>query len=349
MAAKLEKGELLEECLRHFFLFFGHFAARSIKVYIGNDDVTDVDVWLYTKGAGLQRTRVLVDAKNKGRPQAMERIVWITGAQKVFGAESTIVASTDTRKEARKFAEDNGVKFFDGFFCKKIMSRFSDFSERMVEEEFWALIGENTLSKLDGDWAGSLRKAKSLLVTDLGYGAINHWLSDCHFFAEKAVLRTAHSQTAVRCFYLLLSYLCIGLDYAMRDCAFEENEDKKPIVANGLKYGAGGYSSFNDKLQLAVDLVRASLPDSSHIERAIKATVAGSLTSAREDIISEYVTRSDVQKSLFSLAREFEMAAMRRNFTAPSALPTPLQSFIGCILDATGLGRVAFFGADFDA
>lgn len=60
--------------------------------------MTDVNVWLYLRPSPLGREHIMVDAKDRGKPKAMERILWAKGLQSVLGVKaSAIVATTDKR------------------------------------------------------------------------------------------------------------------------------------------------------------------------------------------------------------------------------------------------------------
>jgi hypothetical protein len=341
---KLDKGATLEEALRRYFIEMGYFTIRGVKVFVGDEDVTDIDLWLYMRGSGIHRQRILVDAKYKRCPQAMERLVWVVGAQRVFGAEGTIVATTDNRDDVRSFAKKYGVLIFNGHFLQRITGKYGEPDSRLNEEDFLTYIARIPLVKLDGDWGGTIRRAKSLLVTDLGFGAINHWIEMARLFADKAMIRANYSVVAMRCFYLILAFICIGFDYVMREIAFEEPDEKRAALAAGLRYGPLGKTEFDKTLELAIGLVRAAVVEPKPIEHAIRSKVLEGLYSRREQIISEYICRSEIQQSLFTLGCDFERLAMLRQPVSPSDLAPPLLAFVGCMLDAFQIARVEFFG-----
>jgi len=87
MNQTLKKGEATEEILREYFLKLGYFVVRSIPYKYNQFDVTDVDIWLYSRPSPLTRERTNVDVKRKKTPQALERIFWAKGLQQVLSLE----------------------------------------------------------------------------------------------------------------------------------------------------------------------------------------------------------------------------------------------------------------------
>ena len=80
------RGPALEEALKAYFWQAGYFVVRGVPYRIDDDDVTDIDLWLYERPAALTRRRLIVDAKNKQRPKASERIVWSKGLQNALAS-----------------------------------------------------------------------------------------------------------------------------------------------------------------------------------------------------------------------------------------------------------------------
>ena len=61
----LFKGEMMEELLRNYFLNLGYFVVRGIKYRYNENDITDVDLFLYGRISSLSREKINVDVKNK--------------------------------------------------------------------------------------------------------------------------------------------------------------------------------------------------------------------------------------------------------------------------------------------
>lgn len=62
---KLSKGARMEEALRAYFSDLGYFVVRSVPFKYEGFDVTDIDLWLYTRTSSVARHRAIVDIKNK--------------------------------------------------------------------------------------------------------------------------------------------------------------------------------------------------------------------------------------------------------------------------------------------
>ena len=73
------KGAVLEEVLRAYFLRAGFFAIRGVTFRFADEDLTDVDLWLYERPTGTSRRVQICDIKYKQRPKAVERIFWTSG------------------------------------------------------------------------------------------------------------------------------------------------------------------------------------------------------------------------------------------------------------------------------
>ena len=132
MATTKTKGPHMEEVLRSYFLDLGYFVVRGPQFRYQGFDITDVDLWLYMRPSPLTRERIIVDAKQRRTPQAIERIFWAKGLQLALGLEGCIVATTDKRAAVREFGRQNGVSVLDGTF-------FARLSAAMVDL-FWGLL-----------------------------------------------------------------------------------------------------------------------------------------------------------------------------------------------------------------
>lgn len=61
----LTKGPRMEELLRSYFLKTGYYVVRGVPFIYEGFDVTDIDLWLYSRTSSVSREVALVDAKNK--------------------------------------------------------------------------------------------------------------------------------------------------------------------------------------------------------------------------------------------------------------------------------------------
>jgi hypothetical protein len=92
-----QKGPALEELLKAYFWRAGYFVVRGVPYRLEDEDVTDIDLWLYERPGASTRRRLIVDIKNKRSPKVSERIIWTRGLQMALGVDNAIVATTDRR------------------------------------------------------------------------------------------------------------------------------------------------------------------------------------------------------------------------------------------------------------
>lgn len=139
------KGPELEEALKAYFWRAGYFVVRGVPYRVGDDDVTDIDLWLYERPAALTRRRLIVDAKNKQRPKASERIIWCRGLQDALNVDGVIVATTDQRESARRLAQTVGVTLLDGDAVSKLLQSEKLHQEtQLFSNELDALVKKST-------------------------------------------------------------------------------------------------------------------------------------------------------------------------------------------------------------
>lgn len=91
--------------MRNYFLKAGCYVVRGVPFVYEGFDVTDIDLWLYSRASSVSREITLVDSKNKKTPQAIERIFWVQGLCIATKATNAIVATTDNAKKLKILAE----------------------------------------------------------------------------------------------------------------------------------------------------------------------------------------------------------------------------------------------------
>jgi hypothetical protein len=331
------KGATAEEALRAYFLESGYFVVRGIKVRHGKLDVTDIDAWLYARASALHRVRTNVDAKNKGTPKAMERILWARGVQEILSLDHAIVATTDSRPIVEEFGAIHGVQVLGGAFLGQLIQRYNATEvARITEEEFWLLVAGDGLDRLQGGWFERLETSKSRLLDRLDFSSCNAWLEDARHFID-ALGAGRRGDVACRCAYLVLSFFFLGLDFRLAPLAFEPAERRRQALLDGFEYGEGG----RDRLRATTDLVRRFRPD---VARELTANLPQEPTP-RAAILTEYFGKADTYRTLFALALQFEAMAFGASVVHPGKLPLNLMGPFGVILDALQLDRRQFLDA----
>ncbi|AMO54947.1 hypothetical protein [Endozoicomonas montiporae] len=98
----------------------------------------------------------------------------------------------------------------------------------------------------------------------------------------------------------------------------------------------------NKALSLSLGLVDQFATDGSSISAQIKSKVNHEFASLPTKILGEYFSKSDVSRTLFSVAKDLEVSAMSRVFNSYSDSSSELKSFIGCLLDYWSIDRLDF-------
>ncbi len=338
----LPKGPRMEELLRSYFLKTGYYVVRGVPFVYEGFDVTDIDLWLYSRTSSVSREVALVDAKNKKTPQAIERIFWVQGLRVATKATNAIVATTEKRQEVKDFGRELGVLVLDGAFLGKLAKSEDPNTARLSDEEFFARINDYSLSKLDGDWRGRIILSKSLLAKSLSFDSCNEWLGQGRFFAEQSMTKGASRETALRCLYLVCSFIVIAIDYSMKELSFLEQPERSELIKDGFTYGSRGSSGLKKVLNVAMGLVEEHATDGPTISRQVRHSVEKQLAQLNTAILGDYFSKNDVARTLFGAAKEFEQLAMTREFKSHSSASIELRSALFCLLDYWGLDRVRF-------
>lgn len=338
----INKGHIMEERLRNYFLKAGYYVIRGVPFIYEGFDITDIDLWLYGRASSVSREITIVDIKNKKTPQAIERIFWVQGLKKATKATNAIVATTDKRQEVKDFGRDLDVLVLDGIFLAKIAKVDDYLPERLQEEDFIAYIKSYSLNKIDGDWLGRVHKCKSLLSANLSFDNCNNWLLHGRFFAEQVIIKPTQKEVALRCLYLICSFVAIAIDFLLKDLSFLEQEDRKSLIKNGFTYGSKGILGITKVIDTAIGLVEQYIHDGNHISNQIRSKFYNQAELIPTDILGEYFSKIDVSKNLFSIAKELEYLSMKKEFSSHLLASIETKSFIFCLLDYWEIDRVKF-------
>lgn len=338
----LPKGSKMEELLRSYFLKSGYYAVRGVPFVYEGFDVTDIDLWLYGRTSSVSREVALVDAKNKKTPQAIERIFWVQGLRIATQATNAIVATTEKRQEVKDFGRNLGVLVLDGNFIGRLAHSDDPNATRLSDEEFFARINEYSLSKLDGDWRGRIVLSKSLLAKSLSFDSCNEWLGQGKFFAEQSITKGIQRETALRCLYLVCSFVAVAVDYSMKELSFHEQSERSALIKDGFTYGSRGSLGLKKVLNVAMGLVEEHANDGPAISRQVRTSVEKQLAQLNTAILGDFFSKNEVARTLFTVAKEFEQLAMARDFTSHEAASVELRSVLFCLLDYWGINRVMF-------
>ncbi|GGP78947.1 hypothetical protein [Shewanella ulleungensis] len=335
---ELKKGEKAEERLRSYFLNLGYFVVRSVNASFQGFEVTDVDLFLYSRTSPISRERTNVDVKMKQRPQALERIFWTKGLQDVLGLEKCIVATTDKRSHVGDFGAKNSVLVLDGNFMQKLDSaeRFS--TNRLDEEEFTSLLANATLGELGCDWKKEFEKVKANLITKLDFEGLNELLNRIKYFMNECCSGNG-SEACYRALYSSISYFLITLDYSLKDVSYKEHRERVLIISDGIRFGEKGKIKSEEIVAMSSALMASFMNRDDYDVNAIKNEVYAQFMAIPADDLAEYLGSTKIMQRLLPMAIEFEGLAYNREFCSPIYASTEIQSIIGLLCDFNSLDR----------
>jgi len=329
---KLLKGEYMEEKLKRFFLKNGFFVVRGLKFAFDGFEVTDIDLWLYSRPSFMSRERTIVDIKNKKTPQAIERIFWTKGLKEVLKVDECIVATTERRNTVRNFGRMNGVTVLDGGFLKKL----PDLDEsRLSEEHFTHMLKMSETQESLNDYSKRYERMKRILLGNLDFGAFNSLLQESRYFYIQILTNPIQRIDACRLLYCSLSFMLIVLDFVMKDLSNLDDGERKARLQDGFKYGSSGRAGIEKTLDLAIKL--------SNQPASKKQEFLAIYEELPTELLKEYFGKFDNTNRLFRQAVLFENAGFSSTFVNPLNIDTDVRSIISLFLDFHNINRRHFF------
>jgi hypothetical protein len=238
----VKKGAELEELVRAYFARQGFFALRAVSLRFDDEEVTDIDVWLYGRQSATVRTRGLVDVKNKRSPKAFERVLWTRWMQLALGCDRAIVATTENDPKVAQFAQQQKVALLTKTFLERL-ERGLQLGDRLSTEEFAQNIRSYEAHKQDGDWLAVLEAAKSAVISAEGFPAFNKCMTGFQFFGGRIDTRVQHREQGLRCALETAALACIALDAALERVVFADQPERYNTIMAGVTFGDSGEDS----------------------------------------------------------------------------------------------------------
>lgn len=327
------KGELMEELIRNYFINSGYYVVRGVKYRYENNDITDVDLYLYGRSSSITRQRINVDIKNKKSPQAFERILWANGLRELLGFDSCIVATTDQRPVVNKFAQLHKTLILDGAFLAKMRS--NSYPNRLSEEELTIRFSKYKSFKTFGnkDWRYIFEESKSRLLSEQDFSGFNSALININYFIDKIITDPQKIEDSTRMVYLIISHLLITIDFILKDVAFLDAAEKEKKLSDGFKFGNLGKEGVDKIISIAIKI--SGTKSANYFLK--------SLESSSIDILKDFFSKNENSKNLFNWARQFENIGYTREFINPENLEPSLKGFISLLLDYFVIERKKFF------
>jgi len=328
----LYKGEAMEEKLRLYFLNNGYFVARSVKYFFEDNEITDIDLFLYGRSSSLSRERINVDIKNKKNPKAFERILWTKGLQQLLGFDKCAVATTDKRETIRRYGLKNNTIILDGNFLQKLSYNTE---QRLNEEDILDAFSHLKSYKVyrNQTWKYIYEKSKSRILNELDYSGFNSSLLSLEYFLLKCFDKQK-IETAYRATLIFLSHSLLILDYVMKDIAFLEPQLREETLSNGFRYGNLGREGVNRTIDMAVQMTNSTI-SANEIKK--------SLETNKTDIFKEYFSKVENIKSVFKWSVELESLGFQKKLLNPNNLPPELKGTLAIFLDYFEIKRKDYF------
>jgi hypothetical protein len=337
------KGDMAEEALAEYFRLAGFFAVRGIPFRHEGADLTDLDVWLYERGAGMSRRRFIVDSKNKKTPKVAERIFWTSGLRDALELDGAYVASTSPREETRKLARRVNVTLIDiTALTRPVGSDGPSSTARLAKEEI-----DRALAQIDKEHEGKLWRTHrddlvASVIMGFGGGTANVALRSIKFFIEQAqstVDGSSMHEVARRMFYFALSFAAISLDYVAAKNAFQPTEQRKSDIEDVLRFGTDPQET-KRRLALSLQLLRNYLHNGGGIANQLRSRIDDETKAMPVDIVADVVVKMAGKGQLFEAARVLERAAHERNVPGLTELSVDARSFAGAVFDYLGFDRM---------
>jgi hypothetical protein len=334
------KGLVAEEALRRHFLSAGYYVLRSVPVQIADVVISDLDLWLYQRSSVITRERANVDVKHKRSPQVLERIVWARGLQEVLGLERAMVVTTDKRPESREFGNKSGVLVFDGNFLGQVLSHYSEVGDRITEEELLQKLDVTSVLERDINLRAFYDEHKRSSISAFNFNGTNKLLDAIGFLLNEHVACDGKCEAATRLIFFFSSLCLLTIDFSIHHLAFDEPTVTANALNEGLRYGAAGKRRADEVLQTALSLI-ASRPNKGLFEdeTAVARELSDQLGAIPSQPLSEYVSRPDVARRLFTIAKMFESAAFSRTLPRLQDLPGEAKGLLGLLVDFHGIDR----------
>lgn len=326
------KGELMEEKLRQYFLDNGYYVARGVKYKYDDLDITDIDLFLYSKVSSLSRERINVDIKNKKTPKAFERIIWTKGLQNLLLFDNCVVATSEKRDSIRQYGKKHNVLILDGDFLQRLNYKVEN---RMSEDVFLKNLSQiKSLNVFKNQtWNNLYEDSKSRLLNELDFSGFNKSLITVKYFIEKCFNPQKREQ-ATRVLYATLSHSLVILDYVLRDIMFLELNLRKETLSDGFKFGNLGREGVNRTIDMAIKITNSKIPAN---------IIKQSIDTNQTDILVDFFSKSDVSKNIFKIAVDLENKALSNTFVTPDLLDPPARSLMYLFLDFFSINRKSFY------
>lgn len=340
------KGIALEEVLRAFFLRAGFFVVRGVPYRLDDEDITDIDLWLYERPTGTARRVQICDVKAKAKPKAVERVFSTSGVAKALGVDGAYVATTDKRSSIRELCEMLGLQLIDGTDVRRIQSqRGLLYPGRITDEQMRAEIrlvdSENKVKTLQTErneiltaLAPGFGVASTVRVLE-AFRRLAGWIVSYHPDSRA-------TRAAARLAYLAAGVTAESLDYVSSGAAFGTLEEKREVILRAIRLGAFGGTGAQQVLEVALGLVRKYAPGGLSAAATLEARLTEELAGVPAEIVADEAITQLKANSLFDCGKQLESASYQASLPTFDQLEVASRSLVGALLDFSGIERERF-------
>ena len=344
----LSKGRLAEECLREYFRSLGSFVLRNVPVREGSEDVTDIDLWVYTRATAHSRHVAIVDIKNKRRGKAFERAIWIKGLQSALGADEAIIASQGVTDSAQKFSERLAIRVISRSVFDAIVKQYSNQNDRLTDEELnqiWKklAIGRTNLKS-------RIELVKSEISRAIDFRTLNIWLDEGAELLKLATEREQEAGPITRSAYFCCALISVGADYLGKHHSLSDTATRQDFFRQGMLFGRSDLGATRAYLDFTENMVKEFLDGSGSSSAQIRAGFEKAVEKLPIQGLVEFFSRSYSGPELLKAAIALENACHAKIVPTPRELPSiEAKMVIGLISDYAGLRRKDVLGVKEEA
>ncbi|PTR12828.1 MULTISPECIES: hypothetical protein [unclassified Novosphingobium] len=340
-----KKGFETEEIVRSYFLGAGFFVVRGVKLRHGDDELTDIDLWLYERSATLARRRIIIDIKDNAQPKAAERLFFVKGLAELIQVEATGIATSDTRRSLRELARKHNVLWIDNADLQRLKSsQRLTVSERMTDEDLNVLISKVDNSRISKNVRDVFAAVKSAVADRFGPSCANTALDGAQYFSRKCV-ESYPSSLAAQVFTRLTYFCCAiaaaALDFASGESALRPHQERLKNLTDVIRFGEDPKGTA-EKLKWAEAAVRDFAPNGMALAEVIRNRLNDALRSVPAENLAEISAKMANSDRLFNAARDLEQAAFAMKCPGFDDLTVDAKSFVGAVLDFVSTDRMVF-------
>ncbi len=343
-----KKGLETEEIVRSYFLAAGFFAVRGVRLRLGGDELTDIDLWLYERSATLARRRIIIDIKDNAQPKAAERLFFVKGLAEIIQVEATGIATSDNRQSLRELARKYNVLWIDNADLQRLKSSQKlAASSRISDEIFNDLVAQVDNSRSSRNIRNTVFNLKSSVADRFGPSCANNAIDTAQYFSKltiEAHPKSLPAQVFTRLVYFSVALAAAALDFASGETALRPSSERLNSLTNAIRFGEDAKST-SDKLRWAEAAIRDFAPNGAGIAEVVRRRFQEALKSVPAEGLAEVVVKMANSDRLFRAACDLEQAAYAIDLATFDELSVDAKSFLGAVLDFCGIERTLFTNA----